>query len=91
MSGLFGMLFALAATLWAMPYLLVAGAFVLVVWLIRREVTRQADRELAERLAQRDLAGRMWKQHQQVMRGDPRGVYGAALPAVRKLNRVSQR
>jgi hypothetical protein len=95
MGGLVGLLFGLAAGLWAAKWLLIPAVVVGVVWLLAWVVKRQGERDLAERLAreaaERELAERMWEQHNQVMRADPRGMYGVALPAMRKFARVNRR
>lgn len=87
--------FTLGAWLWAMPWLLAAGAATLVVWLVFRELNRQGEREFAQqkrRRAEHDaVVARATEQHNLRMQGDPRGVYGVATPAVRQFERLQQR
>lgn len=70
MSGLFGMLLALGATLAAAPYLLVGAAFIGLIWFLKNNAQHEADRELDGRLEVRDLGRRMWEQHHAEMRGE---------------------
>ncbi|QDQ98682.1 hypothetical protein [Tomitella fengzijianii] len=54
----------------------------LVYWLIDRRVKARRAREAGAQAERAALASRAMRQHEAVLRGDPRGIYGAYLPAV---------
>ena len=76
MTGLGGLLFALAFLLWVWPWLLCAAAAGFVVWLLKRWADRYTARLHAEWANQRRLRADCDRQHSMVLAGDPRGIYG---------------
>lgn len=92
MTGLLGLLFGLAAGLWASKYLLLpvvvigVGVWAMCGYLRSCDEISELDAEIdVERAA---MAARADEQHQQVMCGDRRGTYGVAMPAVGQLERI---
>lgn len=93
MTALLSFVAALAVWLWAMPYLLGLGAAALLVWWVTRTQKRAAAAADAARTRrterERGLEARMWDQHRAHMRGDDRGTYGAATPAMREFRNLT--
>lgn len=90
-----GLLFGLAAGLWAAKWLLLPAVVIGVgVWALAgylRSVDEVAEADAAVRDAMAEVAHRADVQHQQVMRGELHGTFGVATPAVWKYQRACKR
>jgi hypothetical protein len=79
---LIGLLFTVGAVLYVSPWIVgIVGVAVAVHW-ARRAADRHADRVEAERRRLAGLVARADQQHEWVLAGDPRGVYGDETVAV---------